>query len=147
MRKLKNHKGAGPDRIPAEMIKNSPKNVLKLIVKLINRIKNKGQYPLLWSMGQTTLLHKDGDEENPDNYRAITICSAMAKSFALMVKSRIENVVLKNKMIGDYQIGFKKGSRPVDHLFLIKSIVDNYLYKKKKVYACFVDYKKAYDNV
>ena len=37
--RLKNNKTAGPDRIPAEMIKNSPKNVLKVILLLIN-IKN-----------------------------------------------------------------------------------------------------------
>ncbi len=144
--KLKNNKTAGPDRIPAEMIKNSPQSVLKIILMLINRIKNTGQYPKIWSLGYTTLLHKDGDDEDPDNYRAITICSAMAKLFALMIKNRLEIKVVENKMIGDYQIGFKKGSRPADHLFILKSVIDNYI-QKRKVFTCFVDYKKAYDNV
>ena len=145
--KLNNSKTAGPDRIPAEMIKNSPDNVLKLILALINRIKNTDQYPKLWALGYTTLIHKDGDDDDPDNYRAITICSAMAKIFALMVKCRLDEVVVKNDIIGDYQIGFKKGSRPADHLFLLKGITDHYSQKRKKVYACFIDYRKAYDNV
>ena len=117
---LKNNNTAGPDRIPAEMIKNSPQNVLKLILMLINRIKNTDQYPNLWALGCTTLLHKDGDDEDPDNYRAITICSAMAKLFALMVKNRLEIKVAENKTIGDYQIGFKKGCRPADHFISTK---------------------------
>ena len=49
--KLNNNKTAGPDRIPAEMIKNSPDSVLKLILMLINRIKNTDQYPKLWALG------------------------------------------------------------------------------------------------
>ena len=145
--KLKNNKTAGPDRIPAEMIKNSPHSVLMLILMFINRIKNMDQYPKLWSLGYTTLLYKNGNDEEPSNYRAITICSAMAKLFALMVKNRLENKVSEKKMIGDYQIGFKKGSRPADHLFLLKGIIDNYVKKGKKVFACFIDYKNAYDNV
>ena len=44
------------------------------------------EYPKLWALGYTTLLHKDGDDDDPDNYRAITICSAMAKPFSLMIK-------------------------------------------------------------
>ena len=47
------------------------------------------EYPKLWALGYTTLLHKDGDDDDPDNYRAISICSAMAKLFALMIKSRL----------------------------------------------------------
>ena len=78
------------------------------------------EYPKLWALGYTTLLHKDGDDDDPDNYRAITICSSMAKLFALMIKSRLEHTINECKMIGDYQIGFKKGSRTADHVFLLK---------------------------
>ena len=145
--KLRNNKTAGPDRIPAEMIKNSPENVLILILKLMNKIKNKNQYPNLWALGYTTLIHKTGDDEDPDNYRAITICSAMAKLFALMVKNRLDTIVEKSNLIGDCQIGFKKGARPADHLFLLKGIIDNYMQDGKRVYACFIDYHKAYDNI
>ena len=71
----------------------------------------------------------------------------MAKLFAVMIKSRLEQMINECKMIGDYQIGFKKGSRTADHVFLLKGIIDKYVQKGKKMFACFVDYKKAYDNV
>ena len=71
----------------------------------------------------------------------------MAKLFALMIKSRLEHTINECKMIGDYQIGFKKGSRTADNVFLLKGIIDKYVQKGKKMFACFVDYKKAYDNV
>ena len=56
-------------------------------------------------------------------------------------------MVLENKLIGGYQIGFKKDARPADHIFVFKSAINKYLGNGKKMYACFVDYRKAFDNI
>jgi len=32
-------------------------------------------------------------------------------------------------------------------MFVLKTIIDKYLHKKDKIYACFVDFKKAFDTV
>ena len=146
LNKLKN-KTPGPDRIPAAMLKASPEKVLRLILKLINRIKYTKQYPERWSLGNTTLILKDGEEGDPNNYRAITICSAMAKIFSIMVNERLKKIVNEKKLICDNQIGFKEGSRTADHIFVLKNTIDNYLQDGKKIYSCFVDFKKAFDNV
>ena len=56
-------------------------------------------------------------------------------------------MVLENKLIGDYQIGFKKDARLADHIFVLKNAIVKYLGNGKKIYACFVDYQKAFDNI
>lgn len=40
-----------------------------------------------------------------------------------------------------------KKCRTADHMFVLKTIIDKYLHKKDKIYACFVDFKKAFDTV
>ncbi len=145
--KLKNNKSSGPDRIPAEMIKASPDNMLKILVKLVNVIKNSFKYPGSWATGITSLLLKEGDEEDPNNYRAINVCNTMSKLFTIIMNERLNLIFKENNLIGDYQIGFKKGARPSDHIFVLKSAIDRYLENGKKLYACFVDFQKAYDNV
>ena len=45
------------------------------------------------------------------------------------------------------QIGIRKGYRTSDHVFVLKSLIDLYTKKDKKVYACFVDFQKAYDTI
>jgi hypothetical protein len=45
------------------------------------------------------------------------------------------------------QIGFTKDSRPSDHMFVLKTLIDKYLHKKEKLFACFVDFRKAFDTV
>ena len=52
-----------------------------------------------------------------------------------------------NKKIDDAQIGFNKGSRTSDHMFTLKAIIDKYNKRHKKLYACFIDFKKAFDTV
>jgi hypothetical protein len=38
-------------------------------------------------------------------------------------------------------------NQTADHIFTLKSIINSYKSKKKKVFACFIDLKKAFDTV
>ena len=44
-------------------------------------------------------------------------------------------------------IGFRKGLRTSDHVFTIKSVINKYLKENKKLYLCFVDFRKAYNSI
>ena len=145
--RLKNNKAAGPDRIPGEILKACPPKILTLILKIINKVKHCYKYPKNWGLGITSLIFKDGDDENPNNYRAITVTDALSKVLALMINERLEGWCDENDILKIEQIGFKKQTRPGDHLFVLKTLIDTYTNKNKKLYACFVDFKKAFDSV
>jgi hypothetical protein len=50
--------------------------------------------------------------------------------------------------ISECQMGFRKGQRTTDNIFIIKKIIDKYLARKRgKVYWMFVDLQKAIDMV
>ena len=144
---LKNNKATGPDRIPAEALKASPRKFLEAILKLMNRIKNDSIYPGIWTDGLTSLLHKDGDDEDPNNYRAITVINTISKILAIMINTRFDNLLEGKKIMKKEQIGFKRNSRPSDHLLVVKTLIDHYNSEGKKLYACFVDFQKAFDSV
>ena len=49
-----------------------------------------------------------------------------------------------------WQISFRqgRGSNSADHDFTLRTLIDKYVhYHKEKVYACFVDFRKAFDSV
>ena len=144
---LKCNKSAGPDRIPAEMLKTSSEPILHLLLKTMNKVKSTFQYPAKWAIGITSLLLKDGDDEDPNNYRAITVTDVLSKLLAIMINSRLEKWSSENKIIRKEQIGFEKKSRPSDHLFVFKTLIDTYKNQGKKLYVCFVDFQKAFDSV
>ena len=110
------------------MIKSSTDELLEVILKVRNKIKTLSIYPEIWASGLTSLIFKDGDEENPNNYRAINAGDTLSKVFISIIKIYIYNkMVFENKLIGDYQIAFKKGAKPADHIFVLKSAIDKYL--------------------
>ena len=146
-RKLKNNKASGIDSVSNEMIKCCLKFHCKFFVNFFNKLLKSGCFPHCWSDGFITPLHKSGDISDPNNYRGITINSSLGKFFTLLLNSRLTTFLESNKVIKPNQIGFRKNHRTADHIFVLKTILDSLYQSKKKLYVCFVDFKKAYDSI
>ena len=52
-----------------------------------------------------------------------------------------------NREVGDEQAGFRKNSGTREGIFNLKMIVEKYIETQKDIYACFIDYSKAFDTV
>ena len=54
----------------------------------------------------------------------------------------------EKKLLHPSQIGFLKDNRTADHIFTLRTLIEKYSHHhNQKVYACFVDFKKAFDSV
>jgi hypothetical protein len=71
----------------------------------------------------------------------------MGKLFSKILYNRLEKYLDTNSIICKKQIGFKKGSRTSDHILTLKTVIDKAFKSPKKVYACFIDFKKAFDTI
>ena len=52
---------------------------------------------------------------------------ALVKVLSMILTNRLESFAKENKLIDDTQIGFKKGSRTVDHMFILTTLIDKYV--------------------
>ena len=52
-----------------------------------------------------------------------------------------------NREVGDEQAVFRKNSGTREGIFNLKMIVEKYIETQKDMYACFIDYSKAFDTV
>lgn len=146
--KLKCNKACGIDHIINEFIKHSPHEMIEIITKLFNVVLNSGIIPTQWCVGLIKPLYKKkGSVDDPDNYRGITLLSCIGKLFTSLLNKRLTNYVEAANIIGQEQAGFREGFSTNDHIFVLHSILDLYLHKRKRVYCAFVDYKKAFDLV
>ena len=146
MKKLKSGKSASEDNILNEMLKNSSENTTKALLKLFNACLQQRIYP--WNGSLMTLIHKKGDRYDANNYRSICVGSNMGKLFSSILLQRL--IIFRAKFCKDYpnQLGFCKNAQTNDHLLTLSTIIDKYSKKmKKRVFTCFVDYKKAFDTV
>ena len=147
---LKSNKSPGYDGMPNELLKSclSKKHLLLLYKKMFNLILSTGVYPTVWQLSTLTPIYKKGDKTDPNNYRGIAVSTSLSKLLSLILNNRLSAFLKENNIIPENQIGFQKGHRTTDHIFAIKTIIDKYLWKlNQRVYACFVDFKKAFDTI
>ena len=65
-----------------------------------------------------------------------------------MISTRFQKKADEKGLISKNQIGFRKQYRTADHILTLKAVVKKYVTKgENKLFACFVDLKKAYDAI
>ena len=108
---------------------------------------NSGYYPEKWTEGIIVPLHKKGSKEDVNTYRGITLVSCLSKLFTTVLNNRIENICCENNTISDAQFGFRKGRSTTDAIFILHSLVKNYLFENKRLYIIFVDMMKCFHTI
>ena len=130
-----------------EYIKYAPNNVRKALLHLMNIIFSSATYPTSWSINFLKAIYKSGPTDDPGNYRGLAIGSALAKLYSAILLNRLETFVTEKNIISMFQIGFRKLFRTADHIYVLKTIINMKISKGEKLYAAFIDFRKAYDTV
>ena len=145
---LKMNKACATDLILNEFLKSSKSKMLTAFTKLFNTIFNSGHVPVDWSQGIISPIYKNkGDKASPDNYRGITILSCFGKLFTAVLNNRLNKYLEDMHVLAEEQAGFRKGYGTTDHIFNLKCLIDIYLFRGRKLFCAFIDYKKAFDSV
>ena len=145
---LRPYKSSGLDGVSNEMIKCLLKVSPKVILKLFNTILDSGKPINWWCTSIIVPIHKKGSKTDPDNYRGIALATCMSKFFAAVLNQRLLKFALENGVIRKNQLGFMPGNRCSDALIILYNLFNKYCIKGNSyVYACFVDFKKAFDTV
>ena len=85
---------------------------------------------------------------DPCNYRGISLLSCLGKLFSAILNQRLSNYVLEKKILKAEQLGFLKGNRTSDAHIILHTLIQYYCHKKgQKIFACFIDFKKAFDTI
>ena len=146
---MKTKKAGYSDKIKNKMIKASIEILMPWFIKLFNTIINSGKFPTTWWEGVNTPIFKTDNNLDPNNYRGICVSSSLGKMFSLILNNRLMRFTEQEMIIHHSQIGFIPGNRSADHILTLKTIHDQYVKQQNngKIYACFVDFKKAFDSI
>ena len=99
--KLKLNKSPGLDNISNNMLKNGQSILLPSLKKMFNACLSSGGYPKIWADGCITTIHKANDMTDPNNYRGITVTSAVGKVFDSILSTRLDDFLGKNNVINN----------------------------------------------
>ena len=146
IRKLRLKKASGNDSISNEMIIAGQPAMRSFLVSFFNEILKSHYYPENWCKGIITPIHKQGEIDNPDNYRGITINSCLSKLFNLLLTKRLTTFTNDKQILKYNQMMFRKSFKTSDHVFTIKTVIYKYLKENKKLYLCFIEFRKTSDG-
>lgn len=141
----KNGKAVGPDNIPIEIVKLIDDNNIKQLVELFNRIYLEGNLPDDWLKSTFIPLPKKQHPKKCSDYRLISIMSHLLKTFLRVIHARIRAKCELD--LDKAQFGFRHGFGTREALFAVNVLLQKCRDQRKDVFACFIDYEKAFDRV
>ena len=117
------------------------------VAALLNGCSTVGSLPAAWALSALTPVFKSGETSDPGNYRGIAVGTVVAKLYASMINSRLSAWAEEKGLRAQGQAGFREDHRCSDHLLALRTLIEQQRSRKKQLYACFVDFTKAYDTI
>ena len=110
---------------------------------------NSGKVPAEWKKACTILVHKKGNNDDPANFRPITLESVPLKVFTSCIRDSIFTFLKQNNFIeSEIQKGFTpKMSGVLEHTSMMAYIIDKARIKQRSVVITLLDLKNAFGEV
>ena len=114
---------------------------------MFNVIYSRGYFPKSWSLGDIISLHKNGDKDNVQNYRGITLLSVLGKLFTKILNTRLTTWADNYGVYIEAQADFRQHMCTGDNIFVLNNLISHALHSGRKLYCSFIDFSKAFDYV
>lgn len=80
-----------------------------------------------WNLSLLQSIYKSGDPMEPNNYRGISVCNCSGKLFIRLLQKRLDVFLESNNLLSPNQVGFRKGQRTTDNIFILMSVINKYI--------------------
>nr|CAH7730029.1 unnamed protein product [Callosobruchus chinensis] len=130
----------GPDGITVTDVKKFDNLELSIVFTVVFGSK---VHPTTWKQSRTVLVPKDGDKRKANNYRPITIGSALQRLLHRIVQGRIGEAVRLNH----HQRGFVKMDGTLANCLILDHYIGSRKDAGKNYNVLSVDLRKAFDSV
>jgi len=147
---LKNKKAADCNGIKNECFKilGQNQNIVKYLEEQFNIIIKDGKTPASWRQSKVFLIQKGRENlTSLQNFRPIAISSISYKLFGGLIRNKLFEFCMKNKLLREEQAGFFPNRRGEENLLLMKLEVEKSYNKNRSLWVGSIDIKKAFDSV
>ena len=145
--KLDIKKSPGDDEISGKLLKSCPALFSNLISHLANTVMVTGRYPQKLKLGKIIPIYKKNNKMDPTNYRPISLLSVINKIIEKVIHKRLYEYFEKNKIIYQYQFGFRHSYSTTMALIEITDQLREQIENKYVTMGIYIDLTKAFDLV
>nr|XP_061823852.1 uncharacterized protein LOC133611023 [Nerophis lumbriciformis] len=143
--KMRNNKAAGPDGIPAEVLKKGGPDLTKHIHALLLKIWEEEEISAQLRDALIVSIFKKGDKADCGNYRGISLLSTIGKALARVLANRL--TLLSESVLPESQSGFRPSRGTTDMIFIARQLQEKCREQNQSLYMAFIDLTKAFDSV
>ena len=139
MRCIQVSKAAGPDNLPAQLIRDGAEQIAAILHFLANQSLRSGSFPNSEKCARLTPIYKSGEKSNFDNYRPISVLNILSKVLERLVHRQISDYLERNNLLSCSQFGFR-GERSTQHaVTLFTEHIRNNMEQSRCTGALFMD--------
>ena len=142
---MKKGKSAGVDNIPAELVQAGAEDVITALTTICDKIWQTGEWPTPWTHSLVITLPKNGNLQQCQNYRTISLISHPSKVILKIILYRLKPQA--EKIIAEEQASFRAGRSTTEEIFNLRILCEKYLLHQHDLYHIFIDFKKALNRV
>ena len=145
--KLIENKSSGYYGIPPKLIKWACNLLAPYLKILFNKCLEEGSYPQALKIAKVTPIHKEGDKNDLNNYRPISVLSQFNQIFERLISKRLMSFIDKYNILSKKQFGFRKRHNTEHAILNLKEYILQNLEKGESTVILFLDLQKAFDTV
>ena len=119
----------------------------KPISELCNLSMTLGSFPDACKIAKVKPLFKNGSKTDPSNYRPISLLPLLSKVFERVVLNQTEEFLSLNKVLYDYQSGFRKNHSTDTFLSFLNDKILKGFDDGLLTGMIFIDLQKAFDTI
>ena len=144
---LRSNSAAGPDGIPAVLIKKCIVPLSVPLQHLWTQSMRTGRIPTELKVGKITPIYKGGNKCEPKNYRPVALTSHVIKLFEKILTKRLQEFLEESGQMCSSQHGFRRGRSCLSQLLDHYQKILGALSEGENVDVVYLDFAKAFDKV
>lgn len=147
IREMKSSSSAGIDLVPSKLLKQNAEVIVPKLTTALNVSMDVGVFPDNLKKARITPIYKKGHKNKADNYRPISILSALSKPFEKIIHDRLASFFSNHNLISKNQFGFQPRSNTTSATVSLINNIQSNIDQRRTCSAIFVDVSKAFDCV
>ena len=147
MRSMPDNKAPGIDKITIRVIKDCLPVIAPWITSIINNSFTNNIFPTAWKIAEVIPIHKDGDHEQPNNNRPISLLPVISKICERIALNQLTSYLTINRRLSAHQSGNKAWHSTETSLINSTDSILKAIDQKKVTAVTLLDMSKAFDSI
>lgn len=140
-------KAVGYDGISMKIIKENKNAISPILTHMINLIVRTSKFPDSQKIARVRPLHKKGDKFDCNNYRPISILTAISKIAEKVLAIQLRFYLENSNILIDSQFGFREKRNTTSAISRLMEHLYDSFNNSKITQGIFLDFSKAFDTI